>query len=679
MASSTATATAVKNLADAVFSAKPADGPWQKYNLAPESRTLFPQSVYASEGEVTNAESILSNGENGSAILSGKDALLTVDFGVNTAGMITLIFGPGSTKSQSVSLAFTESKLFVGRTSDRSMDFFVEDGVLTVPVDGQGQWTCPEPQMRGAFRYLTIFMDTAGTVEIQGVSTYNNMMPSWQDDLRQYAGFFYSNDDFLNTIWYAGAYTLQIATIPTHTGRRSDWVHKKVGWANDVPSAPASFVEVLTDGARRDRSVWSGDRGISELTNFVALNNKDAVIAGVDWMFEQQTDEGAFPYAAKPIWHYGSDSYHLWTFVALYNAYFFDGSGNAKDWVRSKWDNLKRGMEFSLAKIDETGLFKVDMPLDWGRHILKGHNLEVNCILYFSLKKGAELAKEVMGDTSLAEEWLLKAAEVKQALNKHLWNATEGMYTDFIGSDILAQDGNSLAIWYGLPDSEEKVQSVSAGLPRNWNEFGAVAPESPGMISVFCSSMELIAHFEAKQPERAMQLLRTMWGYIWNSPYSVQSSLIEGYFHDGRCHYPFTDYDPAYISHAHPWASGPTIVLTFYVVGLRLLNAEHTEWIFEPQPGVADHLEFAISGVTSNARGFISAGWKFAVQGHFEMAIAAPEGTTGTIGVPKLGKEVSQIKLNGEAIPLQGLAEDKHHLYVKGVRGGNHEIHVTHQ
>ena len=403
-----------KTLAATVFEAKPADGPWQKYNFAPESRTLFPQSVYKTEGNVENASFLVSKGEGGPTKLSGKEALLTLDFGVNTAGMVTLKFGSGSTTGQTVSLSYSESKLFVGRTSDRSMDFFVEDGVLTVPVTPGGIWTCPKPKMRGAFRYLTIFMETPGTVELEKVSTYNNMMPSWGDDLRQYSGFFYSSDDFANKIWYAGAYTLQIATIPTDTGRRSDWVHNKVGWANDVPSAPEGAIEVLTDGARRDRSVWSGDRGISELTNFIALNNKDAVKAGVDWMFEQQTDEGVFPYACKPIWHYGSDSYHLWTFVALWNAYIYDGSEGAKDWVREKWSAFKKGMDYALAKVDETGLLKVTMPLDWGRHVLQGHNLQVNSLLYFSLEKGSELARELMKDDGLADAWLLKAASVKK-------------------------------------------------------------------------------------------------------------------------------------------------------------------------------------------------------------------------------------------------------------------------
>lgn len=223
---------------------------------------------------------------------------------------------------------------------------------------------------------------------------------------------------------------------------------------------------------------------------------------------------------------------------------------------------------------------------------------------------------------------------------------------------------------YGLADSEDKIQRVSKGLMRNWNEFGAVAPESPQMISVFCSSMELIAHFEAQQPDRAMQLLRTMWGYIWNAPYSVQSSLIEGYFHDGRCHYPFTLYDPAYISHAHPWASGPTIVLTSYTVGLRLLSPTHGSWIFEPQPGLHTGLGFAISGITSNAKGLLSAGWQIDEDGSFEMAFRTPKNTKGVVGIPTFGREITSILFDEKAIEKDRLEVGKNHVYLKDVSGG---------
>lgn len=271
---------------------------------------------------------------------------------------------------------------------------------------------------------------------------------------------------------------------------------------------------------------------------------------------------------------------------------------------------------------------------------------------------------------------LIDTLRGKQGINDHLWDPAEGLYRDYIGAPLHPQDGNTLAIWYDVA-SEDRKQQVSAALPRRWTKFGAVAPESPGMISPFCSSMELVAHFTAKRPARAMELLRTMWGYMWNAPYSVQSSLIEGYFKDGSCRYPFVLYDPSYISHAHPWASGPTIVLTFYLVGLRLLDARHDHWIFEPQPVDDDEkVTYAMTGFTSDGQGFFSAGWKKQSSEELILAIKAPNTTKGKVGVPLMmkGQEVQFVTLNEEVIPIDHFSKGRSHLYLEDVSGGQHTL-----
>lgn len=100
----------------------------------------------------------------------------------------------------------------------------------------------------------------------------------------------------------------------------------------------------------------------------------------------------------------------------MYEAYFYhsDGSEKSKDWIREKWDKVKKGVEYALNKIDETGLLKVTLSADWGRHILKDHNLEVNCCLHYSLRRLAELAQDIMGDKTLSESWAKEATWVKQ-------------------------------------------------------------------------------------------------------------------------------------------------------------------------------------------------------------------------------------------------------------------------
>lgn len=65
--------------------------------------------------------------------------------------------------------------------------------------------------------------------------------------------FFYSSDELLNKIWYAGAYTIQLSTIPSTTGRGHDHFMERYGYDNSAPAGTGQAV--LTDGARRDRTV----------------------------------------------------------------------------------------------------------------------------------------------------------------------------------------------------------------------------------------------------------------------------------------------------------------------------------------------------------------------------------------------------------------------------------------
>lgn len=186
--------------------------------------------------------------------------------------------------------------------------------------------------------------------------------------------------------------------------------------------------------------------------------------------------------------------------------------------------------------------------------------------------------------------------------------------------------------------------------------------------------MELVAHYVAGKPDRALTLLRDMWGYIWNSPYAVQSSLIEGYYHDGRCFYPFGEYDASYISHAHPWASGPTIMLSFWLVGLRFLDVGHERWVFEPRLSFEEDRgkspEWAMTGFTSNAQGFFSAGYRRTSPTELVMAIKAPQNTVGKVGLPTLNKRIRNVVSDGKEVVLDLLGDSVDHVFANDIKGG---------
>jgi hypothetical protein len=114
----------------------------------------------------------------------------------------------------------------------------------------------PDLRLRGGFRYLTLFLITNGTisVDINDITLEIGFQPTWAN-LQAYQGYFHSNDDTLNKIWYSGAYTLQTNAVPVNYGRQVPFVVD--GWANNGTLGPGDTI--IVDGAKRDRAVWPGE------------------------------------------------------------------------------------------------------------------------------------------------------------------------------------------------------------------------------------------------------------------------------------------------------------------------------------------------------------------------------------------------------------------------------------
>jgi hypothetical protein len=208
---------------------------------------------------------------------------------------------------------------------------------------------------------------------------------------------------------------------------------------------------------------------------------------------------------------------------------------------------------------------------------------------------GAALAEyappESSNSTNLTALWLSRAENLRNATMTHLWDAKKGAFIDgWKNRNLFPQDANSQALAFGVvkPGTPEAA-AVSQQLTENWTPIGPASPELPGNISPFISSLEVEAHFAAGRPDRAVRLMRDCWGWYLNHPNGTGSTVIEGYLVDGswgyRSNAGYTN-DPAYVSHAHGWSSGPTSALTMYLVGLTVTRPSGAEWSLKPAFGV---------------------------------------------------------------------------------------------
>ncbi|MCP9977857.1 alpha-L-rhamnosidase-related protein [Actinomadura madurae] len=386
--------------------------PWERYNLSPSSRTLHPVSVFKTSGTVDDADAVLKGRVTR---LSGAGSSVTLDFGKEVSGLPTLHFA-GSDGPRKVGVAFSESSTYVDTTSDASTGGpRSRDGALSVDVDGATSYTAPAAQLRGGFRYLTVFLESDGRVDLDKVSLYYTPAPTMKDPSK-YANYFYSSDDLLNRIWYAGAYTVQLNTISPRTGRI--WEPPAALWDNTGVIGVGDTI--LVDGAKRDRTVWPGDLGIEIPSAYAAFGDTESARNALTTVYQHQRDTGELPYAGPELDRFGSDTYHLWTLAASWDYYRYTGDAR---WLAGVWDRYKKGVDFITGKMDDKGLVSITGTSDSVRILAKGENLTANVLMWHVLDTGSRLAR-TQGDRALAASYAERAAALRTAVDANFWDET---------------------------------------------------------------------------------------------------------------------------------------------------------------------------------------------------------------------------------------------------------------
>ena len=144
----------------------------------------------------------------------------------------------------------------------------------------------PDIRLRGGFRYMTTFLlanDTTTILNITNVSLELAFQPPWPN-LKANQGYLHSDDELVNRIWYAGAYTVQTDFVPTNTGRQLPF--PTTGWANNGTLGPGDTT--IVDGAKRNRAVWPGDMGVAVPSAFVSLGDLESMKNALQVMYDTQ-------------------------------------------------------------------------------------------------------------------------------------------------------------------------------------------------------------------------------------------------------------------------------------------------------------------------------------------------------------------------------------------------------
>ncbi|KAF2133077.1 glycoside hydrolase family 78 protein [Dothidotthia symphoricarpi CBS 119687] len=647
--------------------------PYEQYILTPKTRTLQPVSVHSSNGSVSDPESLL--GSSGSSVFEGVSAT-AYDFGINIAGVVMLTVGGVCGENQTIGVTFSESSFWVSNKSSDATADAGKDETLWFQIDGPGQYTAPKEKQRGGFRYMTLVHNTTGSVEVTAAEVYYTPMPHWEEEeLGNYTGYFHCDDELLNRIWYAGAYTNEMCTISPSTGNALVHLGNITSAISDAVNVTwyynytiSNGTSVLVDGAKRDRLVWAGDMAIAVPGVVVSTNDVVSIENSINSLFAiQNTTTGQLPYAGRPFFSILSFTYHLYTLIGVADHYLYTGDIT---YLQSLWPKWKLGLNFSLSFIDSTGLANVTSAADWLRFGMGGHNIEANSILYNTINQGIALAT-ALNDTGSISNWSTIAGTIKTAANALLWDEGLGMYTDNETTILTPQDGNSWAVVANITQNSSQIDSISSRLVSRWTPYGAPAPEAGATVSPFISGFELQAHMLASNASAALALMRLQWGFMLDDPRMTNSTFIEGYSTTGELHYaPYKN--DARISHAHGWATGPTSSLTFYVAGIQLLTAGGATWRIAPEMGDLKEVDAGFSTKV----GFFSAKTSVSDTG-LEMEFETPEGTTGEVHVPSMGcaGSLEMLEESGKvAAVVMEVKDTAAPVVVAGLQGGTWKV-----
>ncbi|KAH8887556.1 bacterial alpha-L-rhamnosidase domain protein [Thozetella sp. PMI_491] len=659
--------TPCSSITDAVF-----PGPWDSNIYAPKSRSVTPTSILSLDtGAVVSSYP-------GPANLKGNGSALVFDFGIEVGGVVTIRYTVTGTGSGALGLAFTEAKDWIGEWSDDSNGSQAgRDGAIYSNFTGPGEvvYAMPDEKLRGGFRYLTLFlMSQAAAATIDDVSLEIGFQPTWSN-LRAYQGYFHSNDDELNKIWYSGAYTVQTNAVPVDTGRQAK-PFLTTGWANNGTLGPGNTI--IVDGAKRDRAVWPGDMGVAVPATFVSIGDLESVKNALQVMYDYQDADGSFPEAGPPLLQKGSDTYHMWTMIGTYNYVLYT---NDTEFLLKNWKGYLGAMSYVYGKVQPqpSGLLNVTGVRDWARWQTGFNMSEAQMILYRTLTTGASLAQWAGDTTGLSATWSTRATALQNATLTWCYDAKFGAFRDNATQTALhPQDANSLALWFGVVDSTSpEAQSISTRLLDNWTPIGAETPELPGNISPFISSFEITGHLTVGQTQRALELIRRCWGWYLRHPNGTQSTVVEGYLTNGTWGYRWNrgyGNDPSYVSHAHGWSAGPTSVLTEYILGLRVTERAGSKWQLAPQFGDLKDVQ----GGFATSLGKYQAHWTKA-EGAYSATLDTPAGTSGELILPVLEQGVKpKVVIDGKsACPKWYRRSEAGDLVVLIVTGGRHTIQVS--
>jgi hypothetical protein len=583
---------------------------------------------------------------------TGADAQTRTIVAFDTTAQ-TVSFDPGLSQELPAGTAVSTSP--GAPSSDESRGLAGVGGPDTLQPSAAGRVS---GSFHGGFRFVLLTLSSPGRVSISSAGVDFQAYRATPDD---YKGWFLSSDHQLNKMWYSGAYTVQLDMKPAGV--------------NGLPDLR------IYDGAKRDRSIWTGDLLVQGPTAISTLGDVGAAYlkSSLNVLLSTQRADGALPGSpdfAKgrspggfPLFY--SNNYSGYGVRAVIDHYRYTGD---EAYITSVLPALRSEFAYNDTFLDANNLV-VSNDRDYWQATQTGEVTKYSIDYYILLREMAWVERKV-GSAAAADGHDAKADAIKAAVNARLWNPQLGAYGQSSDHpDVLVEDANALALQYGIVPTERRA-SVMTALKQLWTPYGAII--GPGLedptghtIEPFGNGMETAGRFAVGDTTGALDLMRRTWGQMVDEDDPLYTGgLWEFKNNDGGVNRPTA-------SLAHGWAASPTVQLTEQVLGVTPVDPGYATWSIKPHPG---SLWWAKGAVPTEYGNIALSWWSNPRAAWFNLHAVTPAGTSGIIAVPATNKSVVTVNgriawYRGKSVAYQAKSADG---YVQlTVPGGTYDVTVT--
>ena len=391
------------------------------------------------------------------------------------------------------------------------------------------------------------------------------------------------------------------------------------------------FGAILMD--RGDRMSWTGDAHTSQAAALAAFGNFDFIKKNIDHTSGQSN---------------GIRSYSLYWVLSLLDYYKYTGDRATLD---KYIDNV-------CAKLDEARRDFGQNPnlrfYGWDERLCAGFEI------WFKSCQEAQYAYQMLSIRAWKE-----FADVMDQCGK---TELRDKYSTYAAARVADLKQNTSPFpYYGLHATADAINAGVTGLFPSDLFTDRVNRLS---FSPFNQYFIIQAMARLGKYDDALSSIRDMWGgmiqYGGTTPFEVYRPSWNQAIAPNA---PVPNSQSGIVSLCHPWGAGVVKWLNEEVLGIKPVQPGFKTWQILPHPGAT---LTRVAGSTPTPSGPISASFDFATGA---CTVTAPAGTTGRIGIPKAGRTIQSVTVNGK--PVDDIGGDKDFVYLTNVGPGTYAITVT--